>query len=80
MKNKFNFLQIANWIYVCCENNKKSNYENLSNEQKKRFLESQARIISIAIKVLKREVVLQGINNNFVRNIKEIKKQYGVDE
>lgn len=78
MKNKFNFLQISNWIYISLIQIKNFNLKN-KNEQKEILLQ-QKKIFMIIKEVLLKKRQLYGINLEFLKNLKEIKKEYGIHE
>lgn len=82
MKNKFNFLQVANWIFICIQNLDKlnKNSKNMSKDEFRiRLLEEKRKIVIIK-EVLLRKRNLFGISNEFIKNLPDIKKQYGIQE
>ncbi len=84
MKYSFNFLQVTNWLYVCRENIKKIRdqvlKEELTKEKALEMLINEKRRISTLKDILNRKVRLHGISNDFLKNLKEIKKEYGVED
>lgn len=80
MKTKFNFLQIANWIYICLENLKKINNEQIPNSEKIKKLIVEKKKFSMLKDILNKKFILHGINNEFIKNIKNIKKQYEIED
>ncbi len=80
MKNKFNFLQIANWVYFCIQNLKSIKNTNLSNEEVKLKLQIEIKKLEIIKDVLNKQKKLQGINSQFLKNLSSIKKDYGIIE
>lgn len=84
MKYSFNFLQVTNWLYVCRENIKKIRdqvlKEELTKEKALEMLQNEKRRISTLKDILNRKVRLHGISNEFLKNLKEIKKEYGVED
>jgi len=84
MRNTFNFLQFTNWLLVCRENINNIKQEVLEEKiTKKEAIEKlllEKKKISILKDVLDRKVRLHGIQPNFLRNMEEIKKRYGLDE
>ena len=84
MKYSFNFLQVTNWLYVCRENIKKIRdqvlREEISKEKALEMLGNEKRRISTLKDILNRKVRLHGISSEFLKNLKEIKKEYGVED
>ena len=84
MKNKFNFLQFTNWLLICRENIGKIKQEILDEKITKqeaieRLLAEKKRI-SILKDVLDKKVRLFGVQPNFLKNLNEIKKRYGIED
>jgi hypothetical protein len=84
MKNSFNFLQFANWLIVCRENIQKICdevvNEQITKEEALKKLYIEKRRIYVLKKVLDRGANLHGIRPDFLRKLKDIKKQYGIEE
>jgi len=84
MKNKFNFIQITNWLMVCRENiiviREQVLKEELSKEQAIEKLLAEKKRISILKDILDRNVQLHGIQKDFLKKLKELKKEYGIEE
>lgn len=84
MKYSFNFLQVTNWLLACRENIKKIRdavlAEQISKEQAVEMLVNEKRRISTLKDILHRKVRLHGISKDFLKNLKEIKKEYGVED
>jgi hypothetical protein len=84
MKYNFNFLQVANWVYILRtklrEFRIKIDKENISKEQAIELLKSQKRQLELIKDILNKKARLQGIQPDFLKNLKEIKKQYGIEE
>ena len=84
MKNSFNFLQFANWLFVCRENiiriREQVATNELTKEQAIEKLLIEKKHISTLIAVLDRGANIHGIQSSFLRNLKEIKKQYDIEE
>lgn len=84
MKYNFNFLQVANWVYIIktklkefrtkIEKEKVSKYEAID------FLNKQKKQLELIKDVLNKNVKLIGIQKDFLVNLKEIKKQYGIED
>ena len=84
MKYSFNFLQVTNWLLVCRENIKKIRdqvlNEEISKEKAIELLTNEKRRISVLKDILYRKIRLHGISNDFLKNLKEIKKEYGIED
>jgi len=84
MKYKFNFIQIANWVYVIRIKLKdfrtRLDLEKVSTQEAIENLESQKRSLLIVVDLLNKNANLLGIQNDFLKNLKDIKKQFGVEE
>lgn len=82
MKYAFSFIQIINWLLTC-----KSSLQNLASESKSLSkpeliakLKLQKQKLLVVKDVLDRKTKLQGINSDFLRNFKEIKRAYGIED
>lgn len=84
MKYSFNFLQVTNWLLVCRENIKKIRdgvlSEQISKERAIELLSIEKHRISTLKDILNRKIRLHGISKDFLKNLKEIKKEYGVED
>lgn len=84
MKYSFNFLQVTNWLLVCRENIKKIRDDVLSeaitkeDAIKKLYIEKNR--ISKLKDILHRKVRLYGIQKDFLKNLNDIKKEYGIND
>jgi hypothetical protein len=83
MKNRFNFIQFTNWLLVCRENiikirDQVLNYE-LTKEEAIEKLSTEKRKISILRDVLDKKAILHGVQPDFLKKLKEIKKHYGIE-
>ena len=84
MKYKFNFVQIANWLFICRDNLLKVKEEAIQNKLSKEEviekLESQKKHLLLIKEVINRKIVLHGVSRDFLAKFKDIKKQYGIEE
>ena len=84
MKNKFNFLQFTNWLLVCRENiiaiREQVINEEISKEEALERLRGEKRKIGILKGVLDRNVHLHGVQKDFLKRLKELKKEYGIED
>jgi|688.fasta_scaffold109415_2 hypothetical protein len=84
MKNKFNFLQFTNWLFICRENIESIKQDVLQEKITKQDaiekLLAEKKKISILRDVLDRKVRLFGIQAGFLRSLKDLKKRYGIEE
>ena len=84
MKYSFNFLQVTNWLLVCRENIKKIRdqvlSEQITKEEAVKLLQVEKRRISTLKDILHRKTRLHGVSKDFLKNLKEIKKEYGVED
>lgn len=80
MKNKFNFLQIANWIYICITNLKKIKNSNITNKEKIEILTLEKRKILLVKDIINKKATLHGISPEFLKKLGEIKKEYGLKD
>lgn len=83
MKSSFNFLQIANWLYVCKENilniREQVKAGEITKQQAIELLKIEKRRVSVVKSVLERKATIHGVSQTFLRKLKEIKKQYGLE-
>ena len=84
MKYSFNFLQVTNWLLVCRANIKRIRDQVLSEE----ITKEQALVQLLAEKnkiaalkdILHRKSRLHGVSKGFLQNLKDIKKEYGIED
>ena len=84
MKYSFSFIQVANWVYVVRTKLKefriKIDKEKVSKQEALDLLRSQKRQLELIKDILNKNIKLLGIQPDFLKNLKEIKKQYGIEE
>lgn len=84
MKYKFNFIQIANWLYVCRNNlsNTKSSIleEKISKSEAIEKLQAQKRQLLLIKDIINRKAILHGVQRDFLLNYKKLKEEYGIEE
>ncbi len=84
MKYKFNFIQIANWMYVCRQNlfNLRIDVvkEKISKNEAIEKLQAQKRQLLLIKDILNKKTFLHGIQPNFLKNFKKIKEMYDVKD
>lgn len=84
MKYSFNFLQVTNWLLVCRENIKKIRDQVLNEQISKHDallqLHAEKHKISVLKDILHRKTRLHGISKDFLHNLKDIKKEYGIED
>lgn len=84
MKYSFNFIQVTNWLMICRENIKKIRdkvlSEDISKEQAIEMLTSERNKVTKLKDILHRKVRLHGIQKDFLKNLKEIKREYGIED
>lgn len=84
MKNNFNFLQFTNWLLICRENIEKIKQdvlnESITKQEAIDRLMAEKKKIGILKDVLDRKVRLFGIQADFLKSLKELKKRYGIEE
>lgn len=84
MKYNFSFIQVINWLFVCKQNLQKLNEQLKRGEIEKQelinILKAEKRKLLLVKEVLDRKIKLQGINAEFLKNFKQIKKDYGVED
>ncbi len=84
MKYKFSFLQVTNWLMICRNNLKRireeanEGFENKEEVIKK--LKKQKADLLLVKDILNRKVKLHGISPDFLKNLKAIKAEYGIEE
>ena len=84
MKYKFNFIQIANWMYVCRQNlfNLRIDIvkEKISKNEAIEKLQAQKRHLLLIKDIVNRKTFLHGIQPDFLRNFKKIKEMYDIKD
>lgn len=84
MKYSFNFLQVTNWLIVCRENIKKIRdsvlNEQVSKEEAIKLLQIEKQKILKLKDILHRKVRLHGIQSSFLKNLKDLKREYGIED
>lgn len=84
MKNKFNFLQFTNWLIICRDNiiqiREQVLKEEISKEEALERLRGEKRKIGILRGVLDRNVRLHGVQKDFLKKLKDLKKEYGIED
>jgi len=84
MKYNFNFIQVANWIYILRTKLKEFrteiDREKVSKREALELLNAQKRSLELIKDILNKNARLMGIQKDFIANLKEIKKQYGIEE
>jgi hypothetical protein len=84
MKYKFSFIQVTNWLMICRQNLMKVREEaNEGFKNKEEIIEKlkkQKRDLLLVKEILNRKIRLHGISPDFLKNFKEIKKEYGIEE
>lgn len=84
MKYSFNFIQVANWLYVCRQNFKKIQQhlikKDIADDQMLNLLTKEKKHLNILKSILNRKTRLYGIGPDFIKNMKNIKKEYGIEE
>ena len=84
MKYSFNFIQVANWIYIIRTKLKdfriRLDKEKISKQEAIELLNSQKRQLELIKDILNKKSRLLGIQPEFLKNLKQIKKEYGIEE
>lgn len=84
MKYNFNFIQVANWIYLIRTKLKEFRLQidkqKVSKQEAIQLLEQQKRQLELIKDVLNKKTRLVGIQADFLKNLKQIKKDYGIEE
>lgn len=84
MKYSFNFLQVTNWLLICRENIKKIRdlvlTEEISQEKAIEMLITEKKKVTKLKDILHRKVRLHGVSKDFLKNLKEIKREYGIED
>jgi hypothetical protein len=84
MKYSFNFVQTSNWLYIVRSKLKKLrsrlDEEDVPVEEAIQLLEIQKKELLDLKEILLRRVSLLGIQKDFLTNLKQIKKEYGIED
>ncbi len=84
MKYSFSFIQVANWVYIITTKLKKFrlklDQEEVTKNEALELLKAQKRQLELIKDILNKKIRLHGIQSDFLKNLKEIKKQYGIEE
>jgi hypothetical protein len=83
MKYSFSFLQISNWLYVIYRRLKtlreRLDKENVDKEEAIKLLEQQKAWLLLIKEVLNKNTRLIGIQRDFLKNLEDIKREFGVE-
>lgn len=84
MKYNFSILQILNWLFLCKQQTKKLRLKldekNVDKQEIIKLLHAQRKNLLLIKDVFNRKTKLSGINPDFLRSFKQIKKDYGVED
>ena len=84
MKYNFSFLQVSNWLLVCKRNTDQIlEHYRLKNYNKAKAiekLEAEKKKILILKDIINKQAKLAGIEPEFIKNLPQIKKEYGVED
>jgi hypothetical protein len=84
MKYSFNFIQVANWVYIIRTKLKdlrlRLDKEKISKEEALQLLTAQKYQLELIKDIINKNTRLLGVQKDFIANLKEIKKQYGIEE
>lgn len=84
MKYSFNFLQVANWVYVIRTKLKifreRLDKETITADEAIKTLEAQKKQLKLIKEIMMKKTKLIGIQKDFLRDLSKIKKEYGLDE
>lgn len=84
MKYSFSFIQVANWIYLLRTKLKefrvRLDKEKVSKVEALELLQQQKRQLELIKDVLNKKTRLMGIQSDFLKNLKQIKKDYGIED
>jgi len=84
MKYSFNFLQVTNWLLVCRTNIKRIRdqvlNEEITKDQALVLLRAEKHKIAALKDILHRKARLHGVSKDFLQNLKDIKKEYGIED
>lgn len=84
MKYSFNFLQIANWVYIIRTKLKtfreRLDKEVVTSDEAIKTLQAQKKQLKLIKEIMLKKTKLIGIQKEFLRDLLKIKKEYGIDE
>jgi hypothetical protein len=84
MKYSFNLIQIANWVYVIRTKLKdlriRLDKEKISKEEALHILHAQKQSLELIKDIINKKSRLLGIQSDFIKNLKQIKKEYGIED
>ena len=84
MKYNFNLTQVANWVYIIRTNLKdfriRLDTEKVSKQEALLLLNAQKQQLGLIKNILNKDTKLLGIQPSFLKNFKQIKKEYGIEE
>jgi hypothetical protein len=84
MKHSFSFIKMTNWIYSVRVRLKELRMlldrEDVPSEEAIRILEGQKRQLLLLKEVMEKRVFLTGIQHDFLINLQQIKKDYGIED
>lgn len=84
MKYKFNFIQIANWLYVCRTNLSDIRNtileEKISKSEAIEKLQAQKHQLLLIKDIINRKAILHGVQRDFLLNYSKLKEEYGIEE
>ena len=83
MKYSLNFIQVANWVYIIRKDLKtfreRLDKEKVPKEEAIELLARQKKHLKLIKEVLTRRTKLIGIQKDFLNNLAEIKKEFGIE-
>jgi hypothetical protein len=84
MKYSFNLIQVANWVYITRTKLKefrlRLDQEKISKEEALYILRTQKQSLELIKDIINKKSRLLGIQADFIKNLKEIKKEYGIED
>lgn len=84
MKLSYSFIRLINWLYAVRTNLKKIRQrlelEQIPKEEMILLLEQQKKNLIILKEAISKKVFLMGIQKDFLANLKQIKKDYGIED
>ena len=84
MKYSFNFIQVANWVYLLRTKLKefrvRLDKEKVSKTEDLELLQSQKRQLELIKDILNKKSRLLGVQADFLKNLQQIKKDYGIED
>jgi len=84
MKSSFHFIRVANWVYILRTKLKnlrvRLDTETVSKQEAIQLLREQKRQLELIKDILNKKVSIFGIQKDFLLNLKNIKKEYGIED